>query len=937
MKLDRSDWAVVLPLLDQALELTAAEHEGWLAALDPSVERLRPALRALLAERVALEKGEFLRSLPAFEAKATLGPGEYQAGRTVGPYALTRELGRGGMASVWLASRADGAHAREVALKLPYSGPRSSVIGQRFVREQQILSALVHPNIASVLDAGIDEGQPWLALEYVRGQPITEWADTHQLDVGARVRLFLQVLSAVQHAHTQLVIHRDLKPTNVLVDERGAVKLLDFGVAKLLDEEGAAAETTLTEQGGRALTPQYASPEQIAGQPLGTTSDVYSLGVLLYELLTGALPYVVKRTSLAAMEEAILGALIRAPSAAVPDRRVARALRGDLDTIVAKALERVPAQRYASAEALALDLQRHLESQPIEARPTSLGYRLAKSLARHRVFFAAATASLLALVAGLSVALWQAQQARLSARRAEAAKAFLVEMIKGSDARVARAKPRGTMTAKELLDENVDRIAPTFTNDPETQLELLGLAGEIYGHLGEDERSATLLRRRAELALAAYGPNHPVVLDGLVIDAWGSIEAQDYAQAMRTLDELGARLERAGLEKSLLQAQRWLAVGEAMRAQPGGAAARLSAYDRSIALYEALAPQHDELVAALANSGTVLLDAGRLTEARARYERALAVSEHSANRDDSAMAIFWGNLSLIEQRQGDLAAVEPSLQKAVALARATVGEDDPTYWEPATKLAAWVASRGDRARSEQLFAQLLSHVPETYERNTAHARAWEARGEALLAQGEAASAIPWLERALVLFEAKPYREGDLRGLRTTLGRAYDENGQSEQAAAMLKLARDEYLAKTPPASTAALDARVAWARAAERRGEGDVAKAEFTAVVEAAGASNSPALALAWAGLSRLALRAGTPATAVQQARQALRTAQLVQEAVDARLVPSLQVELATALATTDHDEARRLFAEALAVLERSDAEHSPLRKRALHGLDAVQ
>ena len=297
MKLERDDWALLLRHLDTALDLPEAAREPWVDGLALPLH-LHTALRQMLQDRHAIETGGFLSQ----------GARAWEAGATLGPWTLLRELGRGGMATVWLARRRDGAHAREVALKLPHPRWGSRVLAERFLRERAILSTLQHPHIAQVLDAGESAGQPWLVLEYVQGQPITAHAQAQGLDVAARLRLFLPVLRAVQHAHAQLVIHRDLKPANVLVSAAGEVKLLDFGVAKLLGDEGLGEDTALTRESGRALTPQYASPEQIAGRPLGVASDVYSLGVLLYELLTGRLPYEIKRASAAALEEAILAA-----------------------------------------------------------------------------------------------------------------------------------------------------------------------------------------------------------------------------------------------------------------------------------------------------------------------------------------------------------------------------------------------------------------------------------------------------------------------------------------------------------------------------------------------------------------------------------------------------------------------------------------------------
>jgi serine/threonine-protein kinase len=336
------------------------------------------------------------------------------------------------MAEVWLAERVDGLVKRRVALKLPAAGIHAIQFAERSVRERDILASLVHPGIARLYDAGLAEGgRPFLALEFVEGANLTAYCDARQINVRERLRLFLQILSAVQHAHTRLVIHRDLKPSNILVSEEGEVKLLDFGIAKLMTE-GAAPETELTQVGGRALTLNYASPEQISGQPVTTASDVFSLGTILCELLSGNRPFVPKRESRGALEEAILTAEARRPSQAAESDSHARArsttvkklkalLKGDLDLIVLKALQKPPEQRYLTADAFRADIERYLAGEPVLAQPESTTYRVKKFVLRHRLAVASATAVFFALAAGLSVALWQARVARNEARTSTAA------------------------------------------------------------------------------------------------------------------------------------------------------------------------------------------------------------------------------------------------------------------------------------------------------------------------------------------------------------------------------------------------------------------------------------------------------------------------------------------------------------------------------------
>jgi serine/threonine protein kinase len=340
----------------------------------------------------------------AQEESALAGSG-LQPGARVGPYELIRSLGAGGMAEVWLARRADGAFKREIALKLPMLTQSRADLEQRFGRERDILASLEHPQIARFYDAGIDRnGLPYFAMEFVRGEKLTVWCDAHRLGVRERLTLVLQVLDALQYAHAHHVIHRDIKPSNILVNESGQVRLLDFGVAKLLEQD--EQQSSLTVVYGRALTPAYASPELARGDPVEPASDVYSVGVLLYELLTGRLPYeIAGGGSVALLEKEIIAAEVKKPSThiapdagntrAVTKEKLVRQLRGDLDAIILKALAKAPRDRYTSAAALADDLQRYLSGQPIEARPHHFTYRFSKLVQRRPAEWATATAGVL--------------------------------------------------------------------------------------------------------------------------------------------------------------------------------------------------------------------------------------------------------------------------------------------------------------------------------------------------------------------------------------------------------------------------------------------------------------------------------------------------------------------------------------------------------------
>jgi eukaryotic-like serine/threonine-protein kinase len=365
-------------LLDQALPLDTAARERLLAGLAPKHPDLVTALRQALSCAGSTE----LATLPKLAAgRSRITVSTMKAGERVGPYQLLRELGAGGMAEVWLAQRADGAYTRKVALKLPTLAPQHKDLARRFARERDILASLEHPNIARLYDAGVTpDGLPYLAMEYVPGQPLITWCDERHVGLRERVKLFLQVLDAVQFAHSRQVIHRDLKPSNIFVGESGHVRLLDFGVAKLLVEEDEHDRATLTQFYTRALTLDYASPELLRGERVDGASDVYSLGVVLYELLAGCRPYQLKPGVLASwMEHAIASAHVEKPSSQVaPGAGIARAttqvrlagrLRGELDAIVLKALAKSTAERYPSAAALADDLHAYLHGEPVDAMP----------------------------------------------------------------------------------------------------------------------------------------------------------------------------------------------------------------------------------------------------------------------------------------------------------------------------------------------------------------------------------------------------------------------------------------------------------------------------------------------------------------------------------------------------------------------------------------
>ncbi len=405
------EWRRAKEVFDVAWELEPRARESYLAAECRGEESVRAEVGRML---LALAQNEGFLEEPLLFDAAFLPAGE-QAGRLVGRYRLEREIGRGGMGSVYAAVRADEVYKQEVAVKLVWPGPDAAGVEQRFWQERRILAALNHPNIARLLDGGATEdGQLYLVMEYVAGVPITQYCEELKLSIAERLKLFRSVCAAVAHAHQHLVIHRDLKPPNILVAEDGAVKLLDFGIAKLLTPETDDASGPLTRTGLHLLTPEYASPEQVRGDEVTTASDVYSLGVLLYELLTGHRPYQFKSPAFGEIARVICEEEPERPSADIKpaDQSLSRILRGDLDQITLKALRKEPERRYQSAAQLSDDIQRHIDGEPVVARPATLRYRATKYVNRHKAFTAAAAVFLLALTVGLIVALWQLRVSR---------------------------------------------------------------------------------------------------------------------------------------------------------------------------------------------------------------------------------------------------------------------------------------------------------------------------------------------------------------------------------------------------------------------------------------------------------------------------------------------------------------------------------------------
>jgi len=520
-------------LFAAVIELTPTEREQAIVEGSAGDPHLEAEVRALVEADEREAAAEFLAGVVATEADAMRS--RDLRGLRLGPWEVVEPLGEGGMGTVYLARRADGAYEAKAAVKLVGGGVLSPLLAERFMSERQILAGLSHPGVAQLLDGGsTEDGTPYLVMEYVDGLPITTWCDESKLDVRARILLFLRVCDAVAYAHRSLVAHRDLKPSNILVTTDGAPKLLDFGIAKLLDDMGDAGDGSA--HADVALTPSYASPELIAGGRVGASADVYSLGVLLYELLTGRVPIETRGLPPATLRSAVTADVPPVASSVVTDREVHRSLSGDLDAVLSRALRKEPDARYASVEALAEDLRLHLAGHPIQTRRDDWWYRSAKLLRRNAGVVSAAC---LLLIAGLSFTINSVLTARALSRerdRAEAERAsaervsaFLTELFTEADPNATSSRD---VTVRDILDRGATRVLTELDDEPESRATFALVIGQVYQALGEYEAAEPLLDSALALRLRQGDTNPEGLGDAYVENAAWAYNVGDYAGAI---------------------------------------------------------------------------------------------------------------------------------------------------------------------------------------------------------------------------------------------------------------------------------------------------------------------------------------------------------------------------------------------------------------------
>jgi len=704
-------WRQVFDIVDQALELKPDDRPAYVELACAGDQSLGAEVAALLAGGDA---SAFLE-MPALEFAAPLlsdRRAERDAivnGFPIGPYRILREIGHGGMGTVYLAERADEQYTKKVALKLLRGwGVGDEHRVRRFREERQILAHLDHPDIARLLDGGVThDGLPWFAMEYVEGVPIDRYCDEQRLSIEDRLELFCRVCAAAQYAHRNLIVHRDLKPANILVTAAGQVKLLDFGIAKLLGTDAADAAASLTATGERLMTPQYASPEQVRGDLITTASDVFALGVILYELLTGRQPYRLTTREPHEVARAILEQEPSQPSVVVlrpgVDRdlapaRLARRLRGDLDTIVLTAIQKDPGRRYGSAEQLAADVERHLAGLPVTARPDSRLYRAQKFVRRHRIGVAMA-AGVAALVLGFAVVTavqavrirGQATRIAIERDRAEQVSGFLAGLFQTAD---PFAGAGGDLTAREILDSGAARIDRELADQPETRAQMMLEMGRAYSGLGARDRA----RRFAEVSLAIRrraAPARPLAI-------------------AQTLDVLGlVRLEQGELD---------------------GAE---QAYREALLLRRQLfGDGHRDVARTLNGLAGVLRAAGRFRDADSVSREAVAIDSAQPDTHRLDLAASLKGLAHSVHERGDHAAAERLYRQALALQRQELPENHPEAVATLLDLAATLGDGGREATADSLFRYGLAlerralgdEHPEVAGGEARHARLLHRRG-----------------------------------------------------------------------------------------------------------------------------------------------------------------------------------------------------------------
>jgi serine/threonine-protein kinase len=727
--------ALLQHVFEQALELPLEARNAFVSERAGADTWLRDEVCALLDAHGRAED-EFAGSMIGRLPPDPADDAEHWNGVRLGPWQIVRRIGYGGMGTVVEAVRADDHYRQQVAIKLLHRHAGSASAAKRFRAERQILASLSHPNIATLIDGGVtDEGQPYLVMEYVDGQPITQWCRERKLSVRDRVKLFLQVCAAVETAHRNLIVHRDLKPGNILVTSSGHVKLLDFGIARLMksaDEEGEAMPATVL--AFRSFTPDYAAPEQVRDEIVGTSADVYALGVVLFELLSEGRPFDLQSASLVEIERTVCHTA--APRAQVND---------DLDAVIAMALRKEPERRYASAAMLANDLRNYLDGLPVTARPDGFGYRLRKLVARRKLESVAIVIALASLVAGLIAATLQAQRAERQSLRAASVTEFLTTMLGAADP----ASLGKDVTVREVLDVAAER-AGELAKTPALEAEVRSIIGRTYMGLGEFEAGEQQFHR----AIAAHRRATPHGSHELAVTLSRLSHSQEflgrYEDAERTLRETMAELERFPHEDPADRAD--------VLDQQGRVLIRLGRYaEAEGVLSEALALVitrnlgDESLATAQVNLGFLKSDVGKHEEALLHFSNAIEAARRAFGPEHPRLAEHLSPYASVLERAGKLDEAHAVFREVIAMRRKTLGPEHPDYAWTVFNYADSLVRTGRYEEGARYAREVLAlrgkSLPDTH---MAVATAMAVLGRALGPLGQLDEGERWLRESLEL-------------------------------------------------------------------------------------------------------------------------------------------------------------------------------------------
>ena len=811
-------WSEIHEIVDGALEVPAGERAAFVVRACGDDVVLRSEVDRFLAvcdatedwlEEPAVTVAALVVQEMCRERAAHDGPVD---GTRVGPYRLIREVGRGGMGAVFLAERDDAQYRKRVALKLARGGTwpgGDEHLIRRLLEERQILASLEHPNIARLLDGGVtDDGQPWFAMEYVEGTPFDRYCDDRRLTVDERLALFCAVCDAVAFAHRNLVVHRDLKPSNVLVTDDGMVRLLDFGIARLLaPADVAMAQPPATRTVFHALTPEYASPEELRGERVSTASDVYSLGVLLYRLLAGCRPYVLDSRALPhEMARAILEQEPLRPSAAVlradnepqevaaarrtTPARLRRRLHGDIDTIVLTAMQKARERRYATADHLAADVRRHLAALPVSARPDSRAYRTARFVRRHRTGVAATAVFVLTLVGFSAVTAVQSRRIQAQAvqlvserDRARGISDFIVGLFSSANP-FSGGGPETTV--REVLADGALRARSSLTDQPALRAELLAVIGGTYHGLGMYTEARSILEAAAALhALEGEGDGEPLWLSINVRLAQVLQELGEYARAEMLLREVLAE-RRLRFEPGDNAIARSLStLGKLLTAQ-GRDAEALPLLHQALAIDRTATGEHGARVhsQSLTNLGNALIAQGDYAAAERMHRDAYEIRRAAFGETDPETANSLVRLAVALRHQGRLAESESLLTRALAAKRVVLGADHSEISADELELAATLHAKGELPTAEALYRKALD--AERGGAGTRLAQALAGLGAVLLDRGALHEAEASLREALELYVGRlPPGHWTTAMTRQLLGSCLAALGRRAEAEALL--------------------------------------------------------------------------------------------------------------------------------------------------------